>query len=67
MKYEKADDIQMRMADIVLKLAWSMLEWMMLFALEVMGSSSRRTIARCHALNKVMPESSWKDRDFMFS
>lgn len=54
MKYEKAYDIEERMRDIVLKLGMNHVKIEEVACIRSRGTSSRRTIARCHALGKVM-------------
>lgn len=54
MRYEKADDIEARMRDIIVKLEMSHVELNSVACIRSSGTSSRRTIARCHALGKVM-------------
>ena|SRR3989344_4601622 len=54
MKYEEAPDLQERMLDIIKTLNMVHIEIDRLICLRSSGSSSRRTIARCHALGKVM-------------
>lgn len=54
MKYEYAQDIHNRMIEIVGKLGFSHVQLDSIVCLRSFGSSSRNTIARCHALNKVM-------------
>ncbi len=54
MKYESADDLKKRMIDIVNTLNMSHVDLDRVECLRSFGSSSRRTIARCHALGKLM-------------
>ncbi len=54
MKYEEAPDLQERMLDIIKILNMHHIEIGRVICLRSSGSSSRRTIARCHALGKVM-------------
>lgn len=54
MRYERADDIERRMHDIILKLGMNHVQVGNVACIRSHGSSSRRTIARCHALGKVM-------------
>src|SRR3989338_5916343 len=54
MKYEYASDLKMRMNEIVKMLGMSHIDLSRVECLLGFGSSSRRTIARCHALGKMM-------------
>lgn len=54
MKYEEAPDLKERMADIVKTLEMSHIDIGRIECLRSYGSSTKRTIARCHALGKVM-------------
>ncbi len=54
MKYEYAPDLHARMRDIVATLNMSHIDVERVNCLRSFGSSSRRTIARCHALGKLM-------------
>lgn len=54
MKYEEAPDIKERMIDVVKTLGMDYIDMERIGCLRSFGSSTRRTIARCHALNKVM-------------
>jgi predicted metallopeptidase len=54
MKYEKAQDIQAKFEDIVLKLGLSHIKVEDVVCIRSFGSSSRGTIARCHALSKPL-------------
>lgn len=54
MKYEEAPDIKERMIDVVKTLGMSHIDIERVGCLRSFGSSTRRTIARCHALGKVM-------------
>ena len=54
MKYEEAQDLQERMIDIINILNMDHIDIGRVICLRSLGSSSRRTIARCHALGKVM-------------
>ena len=54
MKYEKAEDIQNRMKEIVEKLRMEHVKMGDVVCVRSFGSKSRGTIARCHGLNKVM-------------
>ncbi len=54
MQYELAFDLQERMHEIVALLGMNHVDRARVICLRSYGSSSRRTIARCHALGKVM-------------
>ena len=54
MKYDHAEDIKVVMRDIVSKLEMNHVKIDDVICIRSYGSSSRRTIARCHALNKIM-------------
>ena len=54
MKYEFAWDIQSKMREIVAKLGMNHVLVDNVVCIRGSGSQSRRTIARCHALNKIM-------------
>lgn len=54
MKYEYAPDIQERLKEVVSTLGLSHIDVNRLECVRSFGSSSRRTIARCHALGKLM-------------
>lgn len=54
MKYERANDLKERAEDIVEKLSWKHIDIGNVGFLRSYGSSSRRTIARCHAMGKAM-------------
>ena len=54
MKYEEAPDIKERMIDVVKTLGMNHIDLDRIGCLRSFGSSTRRTIARCHALGKVM-------------
>lgn len=54
MRYENAPDLKKRMAEIVQTLNMSHLDIDRIECMRSFGSSSRRTIARCHALGKLM-------------
>ena len=54
MKYEFAEDLQERMEDIVETLGMNHVDTSRVKCLRSSGSSTRRTIARCHALGKMM-------------
>lgn len=54
MKYENAPDLQERMVNIVNSLNMDHVDTNRVTCLRSRGSSTKRTIARCHALGKVM-------------
>ncbi|MEM4271940.1 MAG: putative metallopeptidase [Candidatus Pacearchaeota archaeon] len=54
MKYEYADDLKERMKDIINILEMKHLNVNRIECIRSFGSSSRRAIARCHALGKLM-------------
>ena|SRR3989338_1948034 len=54
MKYEDAPDLKKRMDEIVFALGMNHVDVNRVECLRSFGSSSRRTIARCHALGKLM-------------
>ena len=54
MKYEEAQDLKERMDDIVKTLGMNYVDLERMECLRSFGSSTRRTIARVHALGKVM-------------
>jgi predicted metallopeptidase len=54
MKYEEAPDLKERMDDIVRTLRMEHVDLNRVECLRSFGSSTRRTIARVHALGKVM-------------
>jgi len=54
MKYSLAPDIKKRMLDIIEKLGMFHLEKEKIECIRSEGTSTRRIIARCHGLNKVM-------------
>tara|TARA_Y100000310_G_C20276979_1_gene620746 strand:+ start:85 stop:468 length:384 start_codon:yes stop_codon:yes gene_type:complete len=54
MKYFEAPDLQERMRDIVLTLAMEHVILERVKCIRSLGSKTKRTIARCHALGKVM-------------
>jgi len=54
MKYEHAPDLKERMTEIVKSLGMNHIDLERVECLRSRGSSTKRTIARCHALNKVM-------------
>src|SRR3990172_1787674 len=63
MKYEYAPDLKERMMDIVKSLEMDHIELDRIECLRSYGSSTKRTIARCHALGKVM-QKAMKTRAF---
>jgi predicted metallopeptidase len=54
MKYEEAPDLKERLIDIVKTLEMNHVDLNRVECLRSFGSSTRRTLARCHALGKVM-------------
>jgi len=54
MHYESAQDLKKRMEEIVQLLNMKYIDLERVECLRSYGSSSRRTIARCHALGKLM-------------
>jgi predicted metallopeptidase len=54
MRYEKAEDLKKRAEVIVRKMGWSHIDIDNVGFLRSFGSSSRGTIARCHAMGKAM-------------
>ena len=54
MKYEEAPDLKERMTDIVKSLGMDHIDLDRIECLRSYGSSTKRTIARVHALGKVM-------------
>ena len=54
MKYDEAPDLKKRVEEIVYTLHMSHVDLQRLECLRSFGSSTKRTIARCHALGKVM-------------
>ncbi len=54
MKYEDAPDLKKKMAEIIAALDMAHLDIGRIECLRSFGSSSRRAIARCHALGKLM-------------
>ncbi len=53
-KYEQAEDIRKKATEIVQALSWNHISLDDLAFLRSRGSTSRGTIARCHALGKAM-------------
>ena len=54
MKYEYAPDLQDRMKEIVRILAMDHIDVSRVECLRSFGSSTKRTLARCHTIGKVM-------------
>ena len=54
MKYEFAEDLQKRMEEIVFVLNMSHIDTSRVKCFRGFGSSTKRTIARCHTIGKVM-------------
>jgi len=54
MKYEEAPDLQARMEEIVLLLGMEHVETGRVRCFRSFGSSTKRTIARCHTIGKLM-------------
>lgn len=54
MKYEIAHDLQARLCEIVRKLKFDHVDCNRVVCIRGRGSKTKRTIARCHALPKVM-------------
>lgn len=54
MRYENAPDIKERMTDVVNTLNLGHVDVNRVACMRSFGSSTRRTLARCHALGKVM-------------
>src|SRR3989338_410427 len=54
MKYEYAPDLQQKMVEIVNSLGMSHIKTDRVRCFRSQGSSTKRTIARCHALGKLM-------------
>ena len=53
-KYQQAPDIRLKAEELVAKLNWVHIPLEHVAFIRSFGSSSRRTIARCHALGKAM-------------
>jgi predicted metallopeptidase len=53
-RYEIADDIQSRFADIVRTLGLRYIDLEKVVCIRSRGSSARRVIARCHGMSKVL-------------
>lgn len=56
MKYEFASDLQARMEDIVKTLALAHVDLTRVKCFRSRGSSTKRTIARCHTIGKLMQQ-----------
>lgn len=54
MKYEKADDVKEIAEKIVKKFEWSHIDLENVGFLRSFGTSTKRTIARCHSLGKAL-------------
>lgn len=54
MKYEYAPDLKSRLSEIAKMLGMNYIDLDRIECLRSFGSSSRRTLARCHALGKLM-------------
>lgn len=54
MHYEVAHDLQKRMCEIVRKLNFTHIDCNRVVCIRSRGTKTKRTIARCHALPKVM-------------
>lgn len=54
MKYEDAPDLRARMEEMIAILEMNHIDLSRVDCVRSFGSSSRRTIARCHALGKLM-------------
>lgn len=53
-KYYQAPDVQKIAEDLVYSMGWEHISLLNVAFIRSMGSSARRTIARCHALGKAM-------------
>jgi len=53
-RYEEAEDIKQRALDIINKLGLKHIQLDSVFFFRSFGSKSRRTIARCHTIGKIM-------------
>ena len=53
-KYHSAPDVEERMKDLITKLEMNHIDLTRVSCLRSTGSSSRRTIARCHGMPKVL-------------
>lgn len=54
MRYDYAPDLKERLSDIVIKLNMNHVDLNRVECLRSFGSSTKRTIARCHTIGKVM-------------
>jgi predicted metallopeptidase len=54
MKYELAEDLQERMEEAVRLLGMNHVDVERVICMRSLGSKTKRTLARCHALGKVM-------------
>ncbi|MEM4330684.1 MAG: putative metallopeptidase [Candidatus Pacearchaeota archaeon] len=54
MRYEEAEDVRRLAEDIIKKFKWNHIDLSNLGFLRSFGTSSRRTVARCHSLGKAM-------------
>jgi predicted metallopeptidase len=63
-RYVKADDIKEEAERIVSALGWNHILLDSVAFLRSFGSTSRRTIARCHALGKAMQIGMGRDKSF---
>ncbi len=63
-KYQQADDIKKEAEEIVRTLNWNHIDFSNLGFLRSFGSTSPRTIARCHALGKAMQMAMGKTTGF---
>lgn len=63
-KYQQADDIKKEAEEIVRALNWNHIDFSNLGFLRSFGSTSPRTIARCHALGKAMQMAMGKTTGF---
>ena len=52
-KYELAEEIMARLYDIAKKIEMEHVQFSGVYAVRSRGSSSQRTIARCHALSRI--------------
>lgn len=53
-KYFEAEDIRERAREVVARMGWQHIDLESVYFLRSTGSSSRGTIARCHALSRPM-------------
>jgi len=63
-KYYYADDVKKTAEEIVKNLSWNHISLNDVAFIRSRGSSSRRTIARCHALGKAMQIGMRRDKGF---